>query len=199
MHGLICKSLEGFVIDRHGVSVWSEIRDIVDLPFERFEALHTYDDALMTDLVAATARRLGQPRLSLIEDIGHWICTHPPLEAVRRLIRFNGATFVDLIFAFEEVQDRARIALPDLTLPGFRVTEDAPGRFIVTSDWTVAGGGAMATGILRAMADDYGVLALIETVGIERVDGGWRERVEIRLFEAEFQTPREFSFGGAIP
>lgn len=199
MHGLICKSLEGFVIDRHGEAVWSQIRDGVDLPFDRFEALHTYDDRVMTDLVAETARRLGQPRLALLEDIGHWICTHPPLEAIRRLIRFTGATFVDLIYAFEEVQDRARIALPGLTLPSFRVTEDAPGQFAVTSHWTIGGGGAVATGILRAMADDYGVLALIETTGIHPEDGRWCERIEIRLFEAEFQKPREFSFGGAVP
>ena len=198
MHGLICKSLEGFVIDRHGEPVWSQIREGLDLPFEHFEALHTYDDAVMTNLVAAAAKHLSQPRLSLLEDIGHWICTHPPLEAIRRLIRFTGATFVDLIYAFEEVQDRARIALPGFTLPSFRVEEDASGQFIITSHWMVGGGGAVATGILRAMADDYGVLALIEPVGIERDADGWKERIEIRLFEAEFQQPREFSFGGTV-
>lgn len=199
MHGLICKSLEGFVLDRHGPSVWSEICESVDLPFNRFEALHTYDDSTMSALLAATARRLRQPRLALLEDIGHWICTHPPLEAVRRLIRFTGATFVDFIYAFEEVQDLARVALPGLVLPTFRVTEDLPGHFVVTSHWTHGGGGAVATGILRAMADDYGVLAVIETVGPKREAGGWRERIEVQLFETEFQTPREFSFGGAIP
>lgn len=196
MHGLICKSLEGFVIDRHGPSVWAAIRESVDLPFERFEALHFYDDAMMVGLVSATAQRLGQPRLALLEDIGHWICTHPPLEAVRRLIRFTGATFVDLIYALEEVQDRARIAVHGLALPRFRVSEGQMGHFTVTSDWTVAGGGAVATGMLRAMADDYGALAVIETVRVAPHDGAWREWIDVRLFEAEFQEPRAFSLGG---
>ena len=200
MHGLICKSLEGFVIDRHGSQVWTAIREECGLPFDRFEALRSYDDALIVQVVGATAKRMGQPRLALLEDIGHWICTHPPLEAVRRLIRFTGATFVDLIYAFDEVQDRARIAVPGLTLPRFRVIEGAPGHFTVTSHWDVAGGGAVATGILRAMADDYGALAVIETVEAGPDDGAWRERIDVRLFEVEFHEPREFSLGGgAVP
>lgn len=196
MHGLICKTLEEFVIDQHGPQVWAGIRRDVDAPPGRFEALRSYDADLMVQLVEAASASLDRPILTIFEDIGHWICTHPPLEQVRRLIRFSGRTFVDLLYSLDELHDRARMALPGIDLPRFEIVEPDPSVFRVTSHWAFPGAGAVLTGCLRAMADDYGALALIEA-GRFRADGdGWTDEVKVQVIEQAFHAPREFTLVG---
>lgn len=197
MLGLICKSLEGFVRDQHGDAQWDRIRRAAKFDFESFEALRVYDDSVLIDLVAASGNALERLHSPMLEDIGHWICTHPPLEPVRRLIRFSGTSFVDLLFALDEVDDRARIALPNLNLPQFRVEKAASDDFVVTSRWVMPGAAAVLTGMLRAMADDYGTLALIERGGLSQDDGILVETISVRVIEDTFHEPREFNLGGA--
>jgi hypothetical protein len=48
-------------------------------------------------------------------------------------------------------------------------------------------------GALRAMADDYGALAILELAGIE----GGVERLRIRVFDADFNEGKAFSLGPA--
>lgn len=195
MHGLICKSLEAFVRDQHGDGTWQRIVEVSGLAADRFEALRTYDDEMMEQVFVTTFKELGRFNTVVLEDIGHWICTHPPLEAVRRLIRFSGTSFVDLIYSLDEIHDRARIALPGLGLPRYFVAEPAPNVFRIRSSWHLEGGGAVLTGILRAMADDYGALALIEMGERIELEGIWNETVSIDIFDQAHQEPREFTLG----
>ncbi|MCK0166139.1 heme NO-binding domain-containing protein [Jannaschia sp. S6380] len=197
MHGLICKALEGFVIDQHGLPEWVAICDAGGSPVRRFEAMRIYDDAVMLRLVAAGAHRLDRSRMSLCEDVGHWVCTHPPLEPVRRLFRFSGSEFVDLLHSLDELHERAQMAVPGIDVPRYRLTAVAPGRYRVASRWSVAGGGAVLTGILRAMADDYGTLAMIEPGPMREIDAAWHETVEIHIAEQDFSEGRTFALGGA--
>ncbi|CTQ50319.1 heme NO-binding domain-containing protein [Jannaschia donghaensis] len=198
MHGLICKSLEEFVRDQHGEAVWRQICLRSRAPSGGFEGLRSYDDALMEVVFATAFDELGQSRSGLLEDIGHWICTHPPLEPVRRLIRFSGTSFVDLIYSLEDIHDRARIALPGLGLPKFSMTEPTANTFRICSVWHMEGGGAVLTGILRAMADDYGALALIEPGQSDRKNGKWHEFVGVTIFDQAHQEPREFTLGQGV-
>ncbi|WP_299841065.1 heme NO-binding domain-containing protein [uncultured Jannaschia sp.] len=196
MHGLICKTLEEFVIDQHGPQIWSQIRRDADAPYGRFEALRNYDAALMLRLMDASGERLNRPIMVIFEDIGHWICTHPPLEQVRRLIRFSGRTFVDLLYSLDELHDRARMALPGIDLPHFEIAEPDPGIFHVTSRWSFPGAGAVLTGSLRAMADDYGALVLIDADRSRPKGDGWTDQVTVQVIEHAFHAPREFTLGG---
>ena len=197
MHGMICKSLEGFIVDRHGRDMWMRICERADLPFEQFETLRVYDDALMLRAMEATQHETKRGTAALFEDIGHWLCTHPPMEPVRRLIRFGGSTFEQLLISLEEVHDRARMALPGIELPVFRLEEVRDGEYEIVSRWNFAGAGALLMGIMRAMADDYGALALIE-YGDSREDGEiWEETILVQVVERDFHAPREFSLTGA--
>lgn len=198
MHGLICKAVEGFVTDQHGLGTWAEIRLAARLEFEHFESLRVYDQVLAERVFNAAAASLRRDRNALFEDVGAWICTHPPLDMVRRLIRFTGRTFVDLLYALDEVHDRASMAVPGLELPRFRLEREGEGEFEIHSRWRIAGGAAVLMGVLRAMADDYGALALIEAAEARLVEGDWQERVHIRVVDQEFQAPREFMLGGAL-
>lgn len=192
MLGLICKSFEGFVRDQHGDAAWSRIRVAAGLSFDRFEVLRNYDTAVLAKVTRATVAELGRPHTAVLEDIGHWICTHPPLEPIRRLIRFSGTDFVDLLYALDEMHDRTRIAWPGLQMAEFRTTQQGPGDFSVACHSGIPGAAAVLTGVLRAMADDYGTLAIIES---DRADGDGVERVTVRVFDQTFQAPREFNLG----
>ena len=195
MHGLICKSLESFVRDRHGDRIWQDIVRRSVSPVDRFESLRRYDDEMMERVFSTTFQALNRSNAAVLEDVGHWICTHPPLEPVRRLIRFSGTSFVDLIYSLDEIHDRARIALPGLGLPKFFPSEMAPNDFLIRSSWHFEGGGAVLTGMLRAMADDYGALAIIESQDRLKEGQIWEESLSVQIFDQSHQAPREFTLG----
>ena len=198
MHGLICKAVEGFVRDQHGAGAWADVRARARLDFEQFESLRLYDPQVAEAMIEATAARLDRDRDALFEDLGVWICTHPPLEAVRRLIRFSGSDFVNLLYALDELHDRACMAVPGLALPHYRLEQDSAGQYDVHSRWRFAGAAALLTGVLRAMADDYGTLAVIEAGAARRSGDHWIERIHVRVVAQEFSAPREFTLGGPL-
>ena len=197
MHGLICKSLEGFLKDCHGDNAWQSVLRRVDAWFDRFEMLRIYDNALIAEVLLAAAEEIDDDPYHILEDMGHWLCTHPPMEPFRRLIRFSGATFVDLIYSLDEIRDRAAMALPGIDLPCFAVSEREPGCFDVVARWEVPGACAMLRGILRAMADDYGALAVVGEVTRLRDGSVCVERLSLEVYDPAFQAPREFALGGA--
>lgn len=197
MHGMICKSLEAFVTTTHGQGVWDSVRRDAGLSRAGFETMLSYDDAEFRAVLDAAAKVLDRSAIAVMEDMGTWICTHPPLEPVRRLFRFSGTTFFDFLMSLDEIDARARMAVPDLILPSYSVTQLDEGEFEVRSAWAMPGASGFLTGILRALADEYGALAMIEIEGAERVLNGWQESVSVRLVEESFHTPKAFSLGGA--
>lgn len=200
MHGMICKSLEAYLATTHGASLWAELRLGAGLPEAGFEPLETYEDATFAALLAAAAGRLGCREADLLEDVGAWICVHPPLESVRRLLRFCGTTFRALLLSLEEVEARARMSLPDLDLPSIRLEESGdPGHFVIRCGWSAPGAGDLVAGVLRAMASDHGALAVIEAGPPEPAGAAWTQEVRVALAHDAFHAPRAFalSAGGA--
>jgi hypothetical protein len=192
---MICKTLELFLRSRRGDAAWTEIRKAAGLREPQLDPMRTYPDESIHALLLAAEDRLRLPVHALLDDVGTWICTHPPLEAVRRLIRFSGPTFVDLLWSLEELPDRARLAVPDLQLPLCRVRETALGCYDVEVEWDRAYTGAVLGGILRAMADDHGTLVYIDWAGRTEADGRIIETLEIALHDMRHAAPREFAFG----
>ncbi len=195
MHGMICRSLESFVATTRGAEVWDRVRQQARLPFDRFETMLTYRDADFVAVQHAAAEVLDRPVLTIMEDMGTWICTHPPLEPVRRLFRFTGATFQDLLLSLDEIDARARLAVPDLHLPALDLEELGEGEYLASSTWVVPGACAVLTGILRVLADEYGALATIETTASSLSGNLWQETISIRLVDEAFHTPKAFQLG----
>jgi hypothetical protein len=106
---------------------------------------------------------------ALLEDIGTYLVTDPALEPLRRLLRFGGGTFAEFLVSLEELPDRARLAMPELEMP--EITLSCRGRGPLHHRCALAGAGIgpLLLGALRAMADDYGALAIHGTGG----DRGW--------------------------
>ena len=189
MHGLINRSIQSFVTDTYGVAAWDSVAQRADLGFDGFEALLVYEDAVTQSVLAALVVELDRPLDGVLEDIGHYMVSHTHYEALRRLLRFGGVTFVDFLFSLDDLPDRTRLAVPDLSLPNIEVSDLGNGCFRLTCDATFEGFGHVMLGVLRAMADDYGDLVFLEHAGTK--DGA--EVVEVTLLETQFAEGRSFA------
>ena len=84
------------------------------------------------------------------------------MNPLRRLLRFGGVTFTDFLYSLDELQGRSVLAVPDLEMPVLSITCNAEDSFALTCGPGWPGLGHVMLGVLRAMADDYGVLAVLE-------------------------------------
>lgn len=191
MHGLINRAIQSFVTDTYGLDTWLEVTQRAELDFVEFEAMLVYGDDVTPRVLDAVAARLDRPREEVMEDIGTYLVSHPTVEALRRLLRFGGVTFVEFLHSLDDLPDRARLAVDDLNLPRIELREHSATRLSLVCDCPIAGYGHVMMGILRAMADDYGALVLLDHQG----GGKGVETISISLIETEFAEGREFTLG----
>ncbi|RWR09413.1 heme NO-binding domain-containing protein [Paenirhodobacter populi] len=187
MYGLINKSVQAFLRDNYGSALWAQVAHRAGIGVEGFEAMLRYDDSLTEHLIDAACAVLDRPRNALLEDIGAHLVT---FDTVRRLLRFGGVDYCEFLFSLNELQDRGRMALGDLELPSLFLIRQCGGRFLFEVRGAICGWGAVTAGLLRAMADDYGALALIED---QEPAGHGAERVQVLLLDPEFNTDRGFA------
>ncbi|MCR8828150.1 heme NO-binding domain-containing protein [Pseudosulfitobacter koreensis] len=191
MHGLIYRALQCFVTDSYGPDRWIEVAMVADLGLVEFEAMLMYDDAIAPRLIAAVGAVLGRSEPDLMEDVGTYLVSHPNTEGLRRLMRFGGVTFVELLHSLDDLPDRARLAVSDLNLPHIELREYSSSHFSVICGTSIPRFGHVMMGLLRTMADDYGALALLEFQGGAK----GTETVSITLVETEFAKGRSFALG----
>lgn len=189
MHGLINRSIESFLRDTYGDELWRRVAREARLGFENFEAMLIYDDALTDAVLEAAALALDRPREALLEDLGTYLVSHPNLEPLRRLLRFGGVSFVDFLHSLDDLAERGHLAVPELELPQFELHPLSPEQFLLRCTAPRAGFAHVMVGALRAMADDYGALAMLDYVGADR----GVETIAIDLLEASFSSGRPFS------
>ncbi|QXT40963.1 heme NO-binding domain-containing protein [Gymnodinialimonas ceratoperidinii] len=192
---MINRALQGFVIETYGKDVWDEVRSVADLRFDEFEAMLRYEDALTLSCFNAVTQVMSLPEISVLEDLGIYLITHPPLDPLRRLLRFGGASFTEFILSLDELAERGRMAIPDIELPEFSVRQIGPDEFEVTAHWSMPGIGGILLGALRAMADDYGALAILN---LEPFDGR-AERLTITIHDTHHAAGRQFLLAEAGP
>jgi len=194
MHGLMNRAIQCFVRDTYGDSIWATVAREARLGFESFEPMLTYDTAMTIEVIAVAARLLDRPRETLLEDMGTYLVSHPNLEPLRRLLRFGGVDFQDFLQSMDDMKGRGHLALPDLDLPDLELTDTAPGQFLLRCRFPVPGAGHVVMGLLRAMADDYGALVLLD----HRETGPEGEVIAINLLDARFAQGKRFdlSVGG---
>jgi hypothetical protein len=188
MHGLINRSIQYFLRDTYGLELWCEVAQAAGLGFDSFETMLTYDDRLTSAVVDAAAQCLDRPRETVLEDLGTYLVSHPNLERLRRLLRFGGVNFVDFLHSLDDLPGRSRLALPDLDVPVLELQDYSPQLFKLRCRAPVPGIGHVVVGLLRAMADDYGALVLLDHDGCTS-DG---EIVSIHLLESQFTAGRRF-------
>lgn len=188
MHGFINRSFEGFLRITYGEALWSAVVQELDIGFDSFEPLLHYDDALSFLMLESAASRLDKAPEALLEDFGTFLVASPSTRRVRRLLRFGGVDYEDFLASLDYLRGRARLAMPDLELPDLRLQERGGGVYRLFCRSPHAGFGHVYLGLLRALADDYGALVLIDFEG--EIDGA--EVLTIRLAEADFAEGRAF-------
>lgn len=194
MHGMVNRALQGFLTATYGAEVWSEVRSQAALPFDEFEAMLDYPDGMTLACFQAACHVLHKHPNALLEDVGTWLVTDSHLEPLRRLMRFSGASFLDFLHSLEEMAERGRLAVPDLDMPRIALDQLDPSSFRIRARWTLPGIAPVLMGCLRAMADDYGALALLVLDGIEP-DG--TECLHVQLLDAAYSEGRSFDLGRA--
>jgi heme-NO-binding protein len=191
MHGLINTAIQSFVRLTYGPKCWGRIMERCDFGFTEFEAMLYYDAVQSNRLLTEIREELGRPTPDTLEDIGHFLVAHPQVEALRRLLRFGGVNYEEFLHSLDDLPDRARLAVSDLYLPQLELRDYAQGKFSLTCAPGLPGYAHVMMGVLRAMADDYGALVMLEYAG--QIDGG--EKISITLIETTFAEGRTFDLG----
>ncbi|PVA09273.1 heme NO-binding protein [Pelagivirga sediminicola] len=191
MHGMINRAIERFVRDTYGRDIWGTVMRRAGLDYSEFEAMLTYDAKVTHDVLSALGSVLDRPQQDILEDIGTYLVSHPKVEALRRLLRFGGPTFTEFLHSLDDLPARARLAVPDLVLPDLELREHGSGHFSAFCRGQTAGWGHVVVGLLRALADDYGALAVLEHKGAR----GDAEVIDIQLLAVEHASGRRFDLG----
>ncbi|QDC10233.1 heme NO-binding protein [Oceanicola sp. D3] len=194
MHGLINRAVQCFVRDIYGAEAWAKLGAAVGVGPGGFEAMLTYDDKVTFRLIDELCRMRERPPEDILEDLGTYLVTHDNTRPIRRLMRFSGQSFSELLFSLDDLPDRARLAVPELEVPDLLLTELQPGRYKLQVSSPHGGFGPVMAGALRALADDYGALAFLEVQDAM----GRHEVLLIDLLDAEFAEAKQFYLGGGL-
>lgn len=196
MHGLVNRSLQCFLRDTYGPDLWGAVARRAGIGPDGFEAMQIYDDTLTETVLAAAAQQLAKPPEALLEDLGTYLVS---LEPLRRLLRFGGVGYADFLHSLDDLQGRAQLALPDLDLPALHLVAEPGGRFALHLGGGPAGevmarlAPPVLAGMLRAMADDYGALVLIELPEPQATPAAGA--IQIDLLQARYAKGRRFHLG----
>lgn len=194
MHGLINRAIEVFVRQTYGNIAWVTLTKAVNTDITEFEPMLSYENSITDRLLAEVARFLDKDRQEVLEDIGTFLVSHPSSHTLRRLLRFSGDDFVEFLHSLEDLPARAQLAVHDLRLPQFEVRAHHLEQFSITvrgEPSSPVAFGHVLIGLLRALADDYGALVLLEHKGA-------RHGVEVitaNLLLNVFSEGRRFELG----
>lgn len=193
MHGLFNRSLHSYLRNTFGNDFWAALAAEARIDAEGFEPILVYDDDITCRLLDIAAERLNRRRCDLLEDLGTHIVSGQDGGAFRRLLRFSGVSFLEFLRSVDHLPGWGRLALPELDLPRLEMEELGGGRFRLTCRFRLPGAGHLASGVLRAMADEYGALVLMEEVQ-DLPQGG--ERIEIDVPHWSHTPGRHFDLAG---
>ena len=191
MHGLINKAIQSFFCTTYGAERWLRVTQSAGLEFSDFEAMLIYDEEQSFRLLDVISEELGRPLAEVLEDLGTFLVSNPQTESLRRLLRFGGVSYIDFLHSLDDLPDRARLAVSDLRLPAMELREHTAGQFSLTCQPGLPGFGSVMIGILRAMADDYGALVILDHMG----GSAGHEVISITLIETAFAEGRSFDLG----
>lgn len=191
MLGLVNNTVERFVAHTYGLERWQSISEAAGLEGGGFEAMLVYDDALTDTLLAALQAELGRDLGDILEDLGTYLVSHEEERRLRRLLRFSGVTYLDFLMSLDDLPDRVKLAITDLALPPLELREYGGGAFTLTVGAGIQGFAHVVMGVLRAMADDYGALVLLEYQG----QAGQEEAISIQLIDSSYAEGRDFALG----
>ena len=194
MHGLVFRSIQSFVEHAYGSETWQKICQRADIGQDNFEALLIYRLQDANALISASCEILDRSRTEFLEDVGTDLVAHRDNEALRRLLRFGGDSFEEFLHSLDDMHDRVKLALPDMDLPQLELRIHGGQTFSLYYRWSIPDFGALALGMLRAMADEYGVLVVIEHLPGQDENGDF-DTFTIAVLDCAFAAGGAFELG----
>ncbi|RLK08374.1 heme NO-binding domain-containing protein [Ruegeria conchae] len=191
MHGLINRAIQSFVCATYGRQCWLQATQAAGLDFVEFEAMLIYEAEVSDRVLEVLCTELNRRKSEFLEDLGTYLVSHRNMEDLRRLLRFGGVTYVEFLHSLDDLSDRVRLAVSDLTLPDLELQEHSSAEYQLYCSPGLPGFSSVMTGVLRAMADDYGALVVLSNE--ERRNGS--ELISITLIESAFAEGRHFELG----
>jgi hypothetical protein len=192
MFGLLLRSIQSYLRDTFGAAVLARVLRAAGQPAEGFEPMLPYDVSVLDRMLQVCAEELHRPAEQMLEDVGTFLVADSAHGGLRRLLRFGGANFTDFLHSLEELPDRARLALPGLDLPEFRLMEVAPCTYKLLIGCPIQALFPVVLGTLRAMADDYGALVLIDADPAPAGGAAAGGVLTVQLLMAEHGSGRRF-------
>lgn len=163
------------------------MHDLVSRAIEKFlqaQSVHPVEAGLSPakQMLHSAAEQLGKPIDELVEDLGAWLVRQ---DEIWRLLRFCGRDFLDFLLRLDELPERIRLVTDDVHVPEIALSRGAGGLVWVTMSDGPPIWAALLSGLLRAMADDYGALCVItrsdEGICIDVSDSAFAEARTFRL------------------
>jgi hypothetical protein len=191
MYGLINKAIEVFAIETQGRGFWQWTLADMGIQDTGLGGLLHHDTDLTRQLLAGMERKMARPQAQILEDLGTFLITSPAVPAIRRLLRFSGDTYADFLLSLDELPGRARLAVDDLHLPELTVTDLGGKRFELACAPGLTGFDHVLLGMLRAMADEFGALAMLDHLGARGTD----RIIGIEIVEDAYSAGRAFALG----
>lgn len=193
MHALINKALQSYITACHGFDVWQTVALRARVPSDPLDIMLQMRPGQTLDILQAMTDVLGQDRSVMLEDLGTFLAAHPDCENLRRLLRFGGQNFMDFLLSLPDMPARVRLAVPDMPMTRLRISQkprpvSMQAHLELICSTCVPGWAHVLLGLVRAMADDYGALALLDLVHADHD----HHVISIKVIEAGFATPRQF-------
>ena len=191
MHGLVNRAFQVFLEDTYGRQVWDRVRSDAGLDFARFETMLHYDPVLTERVMLAACYRLDKPKSAFLEDVGTWIIANPKNASIRRLLRFGGTDFREFLLSLDELPGRIQMALPNRNVPQISLRGDGAPRIELIVTWHDVNLSGVFLGAIRAMADDYGALVLMEAQEADPLT----TIIDVDLLDNRFAEGSDFHLG----
>lgn len=188
MHGLIHRAIQTYVTETYGADAWVNIARASRTGVANYESMLVYPDEMADQVLDVASDYLGREQATLLEDMGTFFITDPRRQGLRRLLRFGGSSYRDFLYTIDDLMDWGKLAVKGLVLPQLNLQAVGPEHFLIFVRGSTKGMSHVLVGMLRAMADDYGALVMIEL----EEQAADLDRIVLRLAVPSYQEPREF-------
>lgn len=165
MLGLINCLIQCFLRDSFGPLIWHQVAFQARLGFDDFEPMLSYDDEMTERLVSRPPPQFCSAPAKLFWRI--WAPIWCRTRMSRRCAGCCGLAGWDLSIFFTRLRTclRGGVWRCRLELPLLEVCDLGQDDYLLRCAPMVQGVGHVMVGLLRAMADDYGALVLLEHGG----------------------------------
>lgn len=194
MHALINKALQSYVSACHGQQAWKQVAVCAGVPSDPLDIMLQHPADQTDVILRAMENVLNRDRVALLEDLGTFLASNPICENLRRLLRFGGQNFMEFSLSLPDMPARVRLAVPDMPMPRLRIERvanpvDVQAHLRLICYAADPSWGHVLLGLIRAMADDYGALALFK----HTTKDAQCSLIDIEIVESGFATPRQFN------